>query len=33
VLGDTASATGGFVGKGTDPMGKAFDDNERWTDT
>jgi ketosteroid isomerase-like protein len=33
VFGDAAIATGGFVGKGTDPMGKAFDDHERWTDT
>jgi len=33
VFGDTAIATGGFKGKGTDAMGKAFDDNERWTDT
>jgi ketosteroid isomerase-like protein len=33
VLGDTAIATGGFQGKGTDEMGKPFDDNERWTDT
>jgi ketosteroid isomerase-like protein len=33
VFGDTAIATGGFVGKGTDPMGKAFDNHERWTDT
>ncbi len=33
VFGDTAIATGGFKGKGTDPMGKSFDNNERWTDT
>jgi len=33
VFGDTAIATGGFKGKGTDAMGKPFDDNERWTDT
>ncbi len=33
VFGDTAIATGGFIGKGTDPSGKPFDDNERWTDT
>lgn len=33
VFGDTAIATGGFVGKGTDPTGKPFDDHERWTDT
>ena len=33
VFGDTAIATGGYKGKGTDPMGKPFNDNERWTDT
>ena len=33
VFGDTAIATGGFQGKGTDALGKPFDDNERWTDT
>ena len=33
VFGDTAIATGGFKGKGTDAMGKPFDNNERWTDT
>src|ERR1700751_210025 len=33
VFGDTAIATGGFKGKGTDATGKPFDDNERWTDT
>jgi len=33
VFGDTAIATGGFKGKGTDPSGKAFDTYERWTDT
>ena len=33
VLGDTAIATGGFKGKGTDPSGKPFDEEERWTDT
>ena len=33
VFGDTAIATGGFTGKGTDATGKPFDDNERWTDT
>ena len=33
VFGDTAIATGSFKGKGTDPEGKAFDVNERWTDT
>ena len=32
-FGDTAIATGGFKGKGTDATGKPFDDNERWTDT
>ena len=32
-FGDTAIATGGFKGKGTDEMGKPFDVNERWTDT
>jgi uncharacterized protein (TIGR02246 family) len=30
---NTAIATGGFKGKGTDPSGKPFDNNERWTDT
>jgi ketosteroid isomerase-like protein len=33
VFGDTAIATGGFKGKGTDPSGKALDVTERWTDT
>ena len=33
VFGDTAIATGGFNGTGTDAMGKPFDDHERWTDT
>jgi uncharacterized protein (TIGR02246 family) len=33
VFGDTAIATGGFKAKGTDPTGKPFDNNERWTDT
>jgi ketosteroid isomerase-like protein len=33
VFGNTAIATGGFIGKGTDPTGKAFENHERWTDT
>ncbi|HEY8051708.1 MAG TPA: nuclear transport factor 2 family protein [Steroidobacteraceae bacterium] len=33
VFGDTAIATGGFRGKGTDASGKPFDEHERWTDT
>ena len=33
VFGDTAIATGGFKGKGTDASGKAFEERERWTDT
>ena len=33
VFGDTAIATGGFKGKGTDTSGKPLDVNERWTDT
>ncbi len=33
VFGDTAIATGGFQGKGTDAMGKPFAVTERWTDT
>src|ERR1700746_823770 len=33
VFGDTAIATGGFNGKGTDATGKPFDVHERWTDT
>jgi ketosteroid isomerase-like protein len=32
VFGDAAIATGGFKGKGTDASGKAFDEDERWTD-
>jgi ketosteroid isomerase-like protein len=32
VFGNTAIATGGFKGKGTE-SGKPFDENERWTDT
>jgi len=32
-FGDTAIATGGFKAKGTDPAGKPFDTNERFTDT
>src|SRR5260370_25990323 len=33
VFGDTAIATGGFKGKGTDASGKPFDAHVRWTDT
>ena len=33
VFGNTAIATGGFSGKGTDSKGKPFEDHERWTDT
>ena len=33
VFGDTAIATGVYKGKGTDPLGKPFDETERWTDT
>jgi len=33
VFGDTAIATGGFKGKGTDESGKPFDNSVRWTDT
>ena len=33
VFGDTAVATYGYKGKGTDAAGKPFDVNERWTDT
>jgi ketosteroid isomerase-like protein len=33
VFGDTAIATGGFKGKGTDEWGKPFDYDVRWTDT
>ena len=32
-FGDTAIATGGFKGKGTDDAGKSFDLDERFTDT
>jgi ketosteroid isomerase-like protein len=33
VFGDTAIATGGFKGKGTDASGKPMDEHVRWTDT
>ena len=33
VFGDTAIATGGYKGKGTDASGKPFDIHSRWTDT
>jgi ketosteroid isomerase-like protein len=33
VFGDTAIATGGFKGNGTDSSGKPMDDHGRWTDT
>ncbi|MDP9089366.1 MAG: nuclear transport factor 2 family protein [Pseudomonadota bacterium] len=33
VFGDTAIATGGFKGKGTDSAGKPLLVHERWTDT
>jgi ketosteroid isomerase-like protein len=33
VFGNTAIATGGFTGKGTDASGKPFNDHDRWTDT
>jgi ketosteroid isomerase-like protein len=33
VFGNTAIATGGFIGKGTDSSGKPMDVHERWTDT
>jgi ketosteroid isomerase-like protein len=33
VFGDTAIATGGFKGKGTDASGKPLDEHVRWTDT
>lgn len=33
VFGDTAIATGGYKGKGSDADGKPFDYSERWTDT
>ena len=32
VFGDTAIATGGFKGNGTDASGRYFDEDERWTD-
>lgn len=32
-FGNTAIATGGWKGKGTDASGKPFDANVRWTDT
>jgi ketosteroid isomerase-like protein len=32
-FGNTAIATGGFKGKGTDGSGKPFEEHERWTDT
>ena len=32
-FGDTAIATGLWVGKGTDEKGKPFDVRDRWTDT
>ena len=32
-FGDTAIATGGFKGKGTDELGKPLYVHERWTDT
>jgi hypothetical protein len=32
-FGNTAIATGGFTGKGTDASGKPLDVHERWTDT
>ena len=32
-FGDTAIASGGFKGTGTDPEGKPFDVHIRWTDT
>jgi ketosteroid isomerase-like protein len=32
-FGNTAIASGGFKGKGTDASGKPFNANERWTDT
>jgi ketosteroid isomerase-like protein len=32
-FGNTAIATGGFKGKGTDDSGKPFESHERWTDT
>jgi hypothetical protein len=33
VFADTAIATAGFKGKGTDAAGKPFANHERWTDT
>ena len=33
VFGDTAIATGGFKGQGTDESGKSFNSHSRWTDT
>jgi ketosteroid isomerase-like protein len=33
VFGDTAIATGGFKGQGTDESGKPFNTHSRWTDT
>ena len=33
VFGNTAIATGGFKGKGTDTSGKPIDENSRFTDT
>lgn len=33
VFGDTAIATGDWVGKGKDEKGKAVNTHERWTDT
>ncbi len=33
VFGDTAIATGGFKGKGTDGSGKPYSVDEHWTDT
>jgi ketosteroid isomerase-like protein len=33
VFGDTAIATGLWVGKGTDEKGKPLDAHDRWTDT
>ena len=33
VFGDTAIATGGFKGQGTDESGKSFNTHSRWTDT
>jgi len=32
VFGDAAIATGVYHGRGTDPMGKSFNSNERFTD-